>query len=238
MPSARHLDMQHRAVTWTVAKATGRGIRAGLEIALEAGYVADAVVLMSWQYRFAEEYGLITRMRRQTPREQSILPMEINPEVACVFECKVSRSDFMATFGQESNRARAAGNLHWVVGPAKAISESHLPEFWGVLTPKGRGLSELRPPTLCPTTHAVIHQIAYQLLWYGIDSRGAKAGWNDRRKVTRALTAAEIARIPKEHLPENGIIERHEHVEAHPRLAGVSNRVGYLFEGAEAEVVE
>jgi len=59
-----------------------------------------------------------------------------------------------------------------------------------------------------------------------------------RRKVLRALTEAEITLIPEKHMPENGIVEEHEHAEEHPRLTSVSNRVGYLFGGSDAEVIE
>lgn len=56
-----------------------------------------------------------------------------------------------------------------------------------------------------------------------------------RRKVTRLLTPEELERIPPEHVPEDGVVERNEYEPTNPRLAAVANRVDYLFREAVGE---
>lgn len=135
--------------------ATGKGVRGATEIMVADEYVADAVVMCTLQSRFDSVY-------RGVP-----YPVDLSAlvEQVCVFEVKVSRSDFLATFKEGSNRLYPVGTLHWCVTPPGLIDLAELPAFWGLLVPIGRGLTELKAPTFYPISLPILHEHAYQLLW-------------------------------------------------------------------------
>lgn len=163
MPGKLHNILSEMALRWLNCKVTGRGLRGGYEVPIVAGYVADAVGLCAFQSRFCDLYIGDKNYKRINPY------CVIRPEVACIFEAKATRSDFLSTFGksnQDPNRATPVGNLHWCVCGRGIAKPEELPDFWGLLSVRGTGLTEHKRPLFMPTSEATIHQIAYQVLWY------------------------------------------------------------------------
>ena len=172
MPGHDHIELQHRAVAWLRSRSTGRGLRAGMEICLRPGYVADVVAVLSFQHRFAEAYKMLS----QHPDKPMV---RVSDEAVCIFECKVSRADFLSTFGPNPkhrvNRYEKQGTLHWVVAAKGVVREGDELGFWGLLEESGRGLREVRAPRRDFLTRARINDVAYELLWHGQDARPWKA---------------------------------------------------------------
>jgi hypothetical protein len=179
--SAEHRRLQRAAVTWLRRRATARGCPAGYEISLGNGSIADAVALCAFQSRF---YSLYTPLR--SDQFDATGGRKDAPEWACVFEVKVSRPDFLATFGPTGRWAGIDfhtgffGSLRWIVAPRDVASEP--PPSWGLLCPVGQGLTEIFQPPLVDVPPARIREIAYELLWYG-----------DRVRPWKALATASSA---------------------------------------------
>lgn len=180
MPSERHNLLSDMSLKWLVNRATGRGIRAGFEIALESDYIADVAALCTMQWRFAEQYSVIEKIKSRCE--------VIVPELLCVFEAKATRSDFLSTFGEgkkHENRKTPIDNLHWCVCSRNVASadDDNLPEFWGLLVPRGTGLSEIRRPTYCEMNWDKVLEAAYNILWYAKNNHGryADSVYSDHR---------------------------------------------------------
>lgn len=155
----KHNELTLAALTWLRNKVTGKGIRGTTEVSLDSGYVADAVVLCSLQYRFFTKYTGKGFPEALTHRENYF---------ACIFEAKASRSDFLSTFNnspKHQNRRQPIGSLHWCVTPKGLITPSELPDFWGLLEERGSGLSEIKQPILQTVTDQQFDKIAHSLLW-------------------------------------------------------------------------
>jgi hypothetical protein len=101
-------------------------------------------------------------------------------ELACgywayLFEVKVSRPDFLSTFGpnhkaEHGNRHHAVASLHWVVTPAGLLNTDDravLPGWWGLLEQAGTGLREVRPPRLIEVEQKMWAHLHFALLWNG-----------------------------------------------------------------------
>ena len=167
MPSELHNTLAEMAFKWLANKATGRGVRGGFEVPLADGYVADAVALCTFQWRHATKYIGKDHIH------QTRMTWEV-PECVCVFESKASRADFLSTFGpsdKHANRAEPVGHFHWCVCARGIAEPEELPEFWGMLSPRGIGLGELRQPRYCGVDPKelpddVIQAAAYSILWY------------------------------------------------------------------------
>jgi hypothetical protein len=152
-----------------------------MEIQLRPGYIADVVALLSFQLRFAERYEhLSDRHLGGQPGKRIVT---VNDEAVCIFECKASRADFLATFGptpnNHINRHEKQGTLHWVVAAQGIVLDSDDLGFWGLLVQSGRGLREIRSPRRDYLTREQINAVAYELLWYGQDARPWKAMLKD-----------------------------------------------------------
>jgi len=172
MPSEQHNLLVEKGLRWLQNRATGRGLRGGFEVPVADGYVADAVGLCAFQHRFAEMYV-------REGIKQSGMSSLLVPEVACVFEAKATRADFLATFGggeRHKNRKQPVGSLHWVVCTRKIAEPGELPPFWGMLSTRGNGLTEVRRPTFCELADGELERIAYQVLWYAKNSHEPFAG--------------------------------------------------------------
>lgn len=159
-PSNKHLDLSRRALVWLSSQSTKRGIRGACEVQLAKQYVADAAALGSFQWRFFEQYCRIAGVPTQ--------------ETMCywlsIFEVKVSRADFFATFRDHTgNRHLPSGNLHWCVTPAGLIDSSELPDFWGHLISAGGGLREVKAPRLCSVSEQTLDGAAHVLIWKSAD---------------------------------------------------------------------
>ena len=161
-----HAELATRCLPWLQWRATGSGYRGACEVRSAPGYVADVVALCSFQNRFRQQYV-----------SDADLPLVggvgVLPEFACVFEVKVSRADFFATFGlgrangHHANRLAPVGSLHWCVTPRAMVKVDDLADGWGLLEVRGPGLMERHPPRYSPCSRTARHAIAYALLWRG-----------------------------------------------------------------------
>jgi hypothetical protein len=102
--------------------------------------------------------------------DKRIIGGDIDRFYVCVFEVKVSRPDFLNTFGNKDSvhakaRSKPAGTAHWIVADKGVCEPSELPDFWGLLVPYGSGLMEKKIPKLNILPHSVIHAIAFDMIW-------------------------------------------------------------------------
>ena len=175
--TARHRELSHRALRWLHPRVTRRGLCGATEVRLASGYVADAFALCFLQSRFDRQYHPSAKTGEQiiellggghvTLDEYDY--SELGREYACVFEVKVSRPDFLSTFGaaegKHANRHKPTGSLHWVVCPRGLVKPSEVPDFWGLLETSGSGLRETKRPKWFDVNHRIINRFAYALLW-------------------------------------------------------------------------
>jgi hypothetical protein len=131
-------------------------MRAATEVALGQGYVSDAVAICSLQGRFYANYCNGSASRTNY--------------FACIFEAKVTRSDFLTTFGSQksnrTNRHEPIGSLHWCVTPSKLVERQEVPYWWGLLEQcGGGGLREIKRPKLNTLAAADFDRIAHRLIW-------------------------------------------------------------------------
>lgn len=174
--SEKHNELTYMALTWLGNKVTAKGMRGTTEVCLGQGYVADAVALCRLQEMFFKRYCKnshltpITGCGRWDEATGKVVyewTGDTTAYFACVFEAKISRSDFLSTFGPSNhkNRHQPIGNLHWCVTPKGLIDPDELPDFWGLLEPYGAGLTEKKMPIINKLTKAELDKIAHQLIW-------------------------------------------------------------------------
>lgn len=166
-PGKKHLELGGRAVAWIRSRVTGKGFRAGWEVRLDKGYVADVVALGNLQQRYDLEYW---ENHHKDPRFNH-RHHERHYEQVYIFEAKATRADFLSTFlrfsGNHINRNTPIGTHHWIV-IAKGIVKPEEMEslgFWGVLIESGNGLREIRPPYWCNIERQRVLEIAHAILW-------------------------------------------------------------------------
>jgi len=178
MPSKKHNELAGMALTWLGNKVSARGYRGTTEICIAQGYVADAVALCSLQGRFNGRYlrhsGYTPPIcnyhyNKETGKVDCVIRGdEINNYYTCIFEVKVSRTDFLGTFNgsdKHKNRHKPIGSLHWVVTPKGLIKPDELPDFWGLLETRGGGLSEKKLPLINILEQNRFNEIAHDLIW-------------------------------------------------------------------------
>lgn len=169
--SDTHFELSARSLRWLGARSTRRGVLGNTEVFLEPQYVADALGICGLQDRYFGRYlhfsGLCAKHIRSDGHGNPIVCGDVDNELACVFEVKVSRSDFLSTFRRGSrreNRLRPVGSLHWCVTPRNLVSPDELPDFWGLLESSGSGLREVRLPVLHILPDPQLYLLAYRLL--------------------------------------------------------------------------
>ncbi len=184
------------------------------------GYVADFVALAGM---YGDEHERLTKHSGLKKKYMSPiykgpgLPLEyvvrgdIDRYFVCVFEVKVSRSDFLNTFGgKDSAHAKArmepVGTAHWVVADKGVCKPEELPYFWGLLEPYGAGLTEKKPPKLNVLPDEHLHSIAFDMLWQSMNHRTsyydqviamAKSIHNIQEAIARGKPIGEISRRVK-----------------------------------------
>lgn len=178
--SDRHIELQNMLVRWV----DNRSFKmCGLPESNVVGYIADFVAIAGMHNehheRYARHSGLKTQYMssRMTDSgwERKVFG-DIDRWYVCVFEVKVSRNDFLNTFGgRESPHAKArlepVGTAHWVVAEKGICKPDELPDFWGLLTPYGTGLTELKRPKLHILSNSELHAIAFDMLWLQMNYR-------------------------------------------------------------------
>jgi len=146
-----------------------------LEVRLADQYVADAACLMSFQHRYQAAYAFACGKKMRTTwwqRGAMVTDGDLWAEWGLVFEVKVSRADFLGTFGangkaEHRNRHEPILSAHWCVAPRGLVQPCELPDLWGLLVASGAGLSEVRKPHIYDVPQARLESIAYELLWTG-----------------------------------------------------------------------
>ena len=161
--STEHDELSARCLTWLENKATGKGIRGQTEIALQPWFIADAVALCSFQYRFFKHYCDHSNLKMATNLDHR----GAYNDFVCVFESKVSRQDFNNTFksGKNTSREQHQGNLSWVVTTKGLVDPAELPDYWGLLEKSGQGLKEIKSPLIKEISQMKRLLTAEKLLW-------------------------------------------------------------------------
>lgn len=181
MASKRHTELQNMVVRWI----TNRSYKmCGLPESNVVGYVADFVAIAGMynehHTKYARHSGLTKKCLTPdwSPGGKGIYIEhgDIDRWFVCVFEVKVSRNDFLNTFGDRDTshakaRMKPAGTAHWVVAEKGICKPEELPEFWGLLTPYGTGLTELKKPKLNILPDSKLHAMAFDMLWLQMNYR-------------------------------------------------------------------
>ncbi len=101
---------------------------------------------------------------------------DIDRFYVCVFEVKVSRSDFLNTFGGKKTahakaRMEPVGTAHWVVADKGICKPEELPDLWGLVEPYGAGLTVKKISKLNILPEDILHSIAFDMLWQSMNHR-------------------------------------------------------------------
>ena len=168
--SEEHNELTARAGTWFGARATKSGIRGSHELMIRDKYIADYVALGSFQDRFQDAYFINSKRKRPAFHLGERMPADeilwtVIGYWLCVFESKISRSDFQSTFTRGITRHEPAGNMHWLITPKGMLSDDEVPEDWGLLEKSGNGLRERRMTRICDVDNNHIRMIAHRMLW-------------------------------------------------------------------------
>ena len=173
--SAEHWELVKRCIAWFDSRSTRRDVYAATEVAVADGYVVDAASLGGLQHRYLQSYlfdaGLKEKYARSTPDGAGFEVLgDVWNELTCVFEAKVTRSDFLSTFGasdKHANRKRPIASLHYCVTSTGLVEPSELPEFWGLLEVCGRGLRVARVAKFQQVSESSVWNFGYCLLRAG-----------------------------------------------------------------------
>ncbi|MCK5611538.1 hypothetical protein KAR91_57235 [Candidatus Pacearchaeota archaeon] len=182
MPSDRHIELQNMIQTWI----GNRSVKMfGLPECGAVGYVADFVAVSRMNDPEHEKYcknsGLTAMSMHQQWQGKGVpykwvTTGDIDRHYVNVFEVKVSRADFLNTFGgKDTGHAKArmepAGTAHWLVAEKGICRPEELPDFWGLIEPYGSGLSEKKKPKLNILAEHEIHAIAFDMMWLSMNTR-------------------------------------------------------------------
>lgn len=158
--SQLHIELAQRALIWLESRSTGRGIRGCEEVYILEGYIADAAAISG--LTFANQKLFVGTERNWDQKEADTF--------AWAFESKVSRSDFLKTFKRDENfssRLNPIANFHVIVCPQGVIHADEVPEFWGLLEQRGKGLGILKLPTMIPIESTQLYEFSYRILRSG-----------------------------------------------------------------------
>lgn len=207
--SDRHTELQNMVVRWLKNRTFKM---CGLPECNMVGYVADFVAIAGMSDEYHTRYTTHSRLRKKYASAARGIYQEygdIDRWYVCVFEVKVSRNDFLTTFGnKESPHARArlrpAGTVHWLVAEKGICEPKELPDFWGLLVPYGAGLTELKKPKLHILAETKLHAIAFDMLWLQMNCRKsyydqlidmAATVQNVHRAIVRQESTQELLRL-------------------------------------------
>ena len=179
--SNRHVELQNMIVRW-IKNRSSKMI--GLPECKAIGYIADFVAIAGLYSKYHREYSKYANLKRKyigsqmtmNGWEPAILG-EIDKWYACIFEVKVSREDFLNTFGPNKKtphalaRSKPVGTAHWVVAEKGVCTSDDLPDFWGLLIPYGNGLSEVRMPKVQVLPENKLYSLAWDMIWIEKNAR-------------------------------------------------------------------
>lgn len=182
--SDRHIELQHMLWAWI----NNRTIKmSALPECNIVGYIADFVAIARMNNAPHEKYCRYCNLEPMSMNQvwqgrgmplKDVIKGDIDRHYVCVFEVKVSRSDFLNTFGgKDSNHAKArtepVGTAHWVVADKGICKPEELPDFWGLLEPYGGGMTEKKMPKLNILPENIIHSFAFDMMWLQMNYRSS-----------------------------------------------------------------
>ena len=208
-PSKRHIELQRMVETWICNRSFKM---CGVPEANCVGYLADYVAIAGMNNESHTRYTYLSGLKKKYMSrgldDELRIFGDIDRWYVCVFEVKVSRADFLNTFnGKDTRHAKArmepVGTAHWVVADKGVCKPEELPDFWGLLTPYGAGLTEAKPPKLNILPDSSIHAMAFDMLWLNMNFRSSSYNrFTEMREAIRKLNAA-ILRGHSEDYDEN-----------------------------------
>lgn len=178
--SDRHIELQNMVARWLKNRSFKM---CGLPEANVVGYLADFVAIAgmySEQHtKYASHSGLTKKYESSRLTDDGWKRQvfgDIDRWFVCVFEIKVSRNDFLNTFGKRNTphakaRKEPVGTAHWVVAEKGICEPDELSDLWGLLTPYGAGLTELKKPKLHILPDSELHAMAFDMLWLSMNYR-------------------------------------------------------------------
>ena len=169
-----HKELSIRAISWMNSCMTVAGVRWATEFQVKQGWVADCVAFGFPQIRFFDKIQKISN------HSEAIDVWKKNgyPDAFMhLFESKVSRQDFLKSFGKNGNKHELIGHLNYIITPKDLIKEDELPEGWGWLIKSGNGLREIVTPKLNQVTDEFRYEIGYKMLWSAYSHRASIEDW-------------------------------------------------------------
>lgn len=188
--------MQRMASTWIHNRSFKMcGVMEANCVGYLADYVAIAGMNNAHHERYARHAGLKTKSMAYWKNinlkgDEYKIRGDIDRWYVCVFEIKVSRADFLNTFGNKKTehakaRLEPVGTAHWVVADKGVCKPEELPNFWGLLEPYGAGLTEKKVPKLNILPDSEIHRYAFDMLWLNMNFRSSH--YHRQRKMAIAI---------------------------------------------------
>lgn len=178
--SDRHIELQNMAARWINNRSFKACILPECNV---VGYLADLVVIAGMHDEHHTRYAFHSKLEKkymigQITDDGMVQKIfgDIDRWYVCVFEIKVSRNDFLNTFGNKDTphakaRMRPVGTAHWIVAEKGICKPEEVPEFWGILTPYGTGLTELKVPRLNILPDNELHAMGFEMLWLQMNYR-------------------------------------------------------------------
>lgn len=213
--SNKHIELQNMLVRWI----ENRSVKmCGLPESNVVGYIADFVAIARMNDAEHTKYAFHSKLTKKymisrltdDGWEWQIFG-DIDRHYVCVFEVKISRNDFLNTFGGRNTphskaRMEPVGTAHWAVAEKGICKPEELPDFWGLLTPYGTGLTELKKPKLNILQDSEIHAMAFDMLWLQMNLRTSYYSQLDEMAQTIKLVHEGIIR----NAPKNELLRRCE----------------------------
>ncbi len=180
--SDRHTELRNMLVHWIGNRSFKM---CGLPECNVVGYIADFVAIVGMWNTEHIKYTFHSKLTKKYMSSRNIdgewvrqVFGDIDRWYVCVFEVKISRPDFLNTFGGKNTahskaRMEPVGTAHWVVAEKGICKPEELPDFWGLLTPYGTGLMEKKRPKLHILSDETLHAIAFDMLWLQMNLRSS-----------------------------------------------------------------
>jgi hypothetical protein len=150
-----HQALSEKSLSWAANKCTKAGNRGSIEVPIPGYGIADSLISQAIQYKYREHY--------QIPQGHDYA----NEKHIFVFESKVSYSDFMTIF-PKLKQGVIPGNFNYIVCPVDLIKPDQLPDGWGMLQPKGSGMTEIIKPKYFEIPLIQRLEIESNILWYAV----------------------------------------------------------------------
>jgi len=152
--SYEHQELAEKALKWAANKCTGAGNRGSVEVYIPNYGIADSLIIQAIQSRFRWDYGI----------NESCFGYS-NEKYIFVFESKVSREDFKTIFPKLA-KGDIPGNFNFIVCPKGMLEPIEIPFGWGLLEPKGNGLTEIKKPAFFEIPELQRLRVESDMLWH------------------------------------------------------------------------